>query len=92
MLTVEIHGFGAEDAAGMRGSILRIIFGIPWTNPDLDSVEICGDNIMNHNDKSRPQLRLFTNYSKMENNLIIAKLSVLKLPIHTISTQVYEGE
>ena len=92
MLTVEMHGFGTEDAAGVRGSILSIIFNIPWVNKELDSVEVCGNNVMGYNGENRPQLRLLTSYSEMENNSIVGKLTVLKFPIHIISTQAYEGK
>lgn len=91
MLTVEVHGFGIEDAAEVRGKILKIIFDFSWTNKDLDAVEVCCNNIIGFNSQRRPRLHLLTSYSEMANNLIIDKLSVLKLPIHIVSTKVYEG-
>lgn len=91
MLTVEIHGLGTENAAEVRGQVLGIIFNIPWIDRDLSAIEICGNNILGYNGKDRPQLRLLTSYSEMENNSIVAKLAVLKFPIHIIPTKVYEG-
>ena len=89
MFTVEIHGFCREGAVGVRSSI----FDISCADKDLDSVKVCYDgDVFGHNGKKRPQLRLLTNLSSMENDLIIAKLSVLKFPIHIITTQVHEGK
>jgi len=91
VLTVEIHGLGTENAAEVRGQILGIIFNIPWVDKDLSAVEICGNNIFGYNGRDRPQLRLLTSYSEMQNSSIVAELAVLKFPMHIISTKVHEG-
>ena len=92
MVTVEIHGLGMEEAIGVRSKILKTIFDVPCADKDLDSVKVCYDGaVIGHNGEKRPQLRVLTNLSSMENNLIVVELSYLKLPIHIICTQVYEG-
>ncbi len=91
MLTIEIHGLGRENAENLRGRILESIFNIAWIDKGLCAVEICGNNIKGYNGKEKPQLRLLTSHSKMENLVIIGKLTTLGLPIHTICTQVFEG-
>ena len=91
MLNIEIHGFGTEKAAGLREEILKNIFNISWIDKNLDSIEICGDDIIGYSREERTHLRLLTSYADWENELIIAKLAQLSIPIHIIHTQSYEG-
>ena len=91
MLTIEIHGLGREEAEGVRSTLLKILSSLACINRDIDAIGICNMTLLGFDGKPKPQLRLYTNLTHMQNNMIVSKLLDLKLPVHVISTRAYEG-
>ncbi len=87
MLTIEIHGLGREDAAGVFLRIMDILSNITWFEKDKCSIETYHNNLVICDDtaKTSPQLRLLSSLSKMQNNDIVSKfITEFNYPVYVI--------